>query len=75
MLAKRLYIAKRIGPDILLPVLFLTTSVQQPTEEDNIRLQRVLKYLNGSKERSLKLSIGDNIFIEFYIDASYAVHD
>ena len=75
LVAKLLYISKRIRPDILLAVNFLTTRVQSPTEEDWKKLTRVLKYLRGTKDRALKLKIGKSVFVHAYIDASYGVHD
>jgi hypothetical protein len=75
LVAKLLYISKRVRPDILLAVNFLTTRVQAPTHEDLGKLTRVLKYLRGSKHRILRLKIGHSIFVHAYIDASYGVHD
>jgi hypothetical protein len=43
--AKILYLAKRVRPDILLPTSFLSTRVQCPTDDDRAKLQRVLRYL------------------------------
>jgi len=73
--AKLLYIAKRTRPDVLLAVNFLTTRVQNPTEEDNKKLLRVLKYLNGTRDRELYLKIGNTVQVQAHIDASYGVHD
>ena len=75
LVAKLLYISKRIRPDILLAVNFLTTRVQTPTKEDNEKLKRVLKYLNGTKHRGLRLKIGKSVFVHSYIDASFATHN
>ena len=46
VVAKLLYIAKRVRPDILTAVSFLSTRIQAPTDEDWVKLLRVLKYLN-----------------------------
>ena len=73
--AQLLYLAKRVRPDILLAVSYLTTRVQKPTVRDMEKLNRVLKYLNGTKELVLYLS-GNNILnITAYIDASYGTHN
>ena len=57
--AKLLYLAKRSRPDILLAVSYLTTRVNCPNVSDFNKLQRVLKYLNGSKNLFLTLFYGD----------------
>jgi hypothetical protein len=74
LVAKILYLAKRTRPDVLLPIAFLTTRVQKPDEDDWLKLQRVLKYLNGSKGLGIILRPRDILSILAYIDASYGVH-
>jgi len=79
MVAKLLYVAKRTRPDILLPVNFLCTRVKQPNEVDLNKLNRVLKYLNATKDMILELGMSvnedDTIDLLSYIDASYSVHE
>ena len=72
--AKLLYLAKRSRPDILLAVSYLTTRVNCPNVSDFNKLQRVLKYLNGSKSLTLTL-YGDGSQLLCDIDTSFAVHD
>ena len=72
--AKLLYMAKRARPDILTAVSFLCTRVQQPTEQDITKLDRVLRYVNSTRDIWLSLSASSNLDIEAYIDASYGVH-
>jgi hypothetical protein len=72
--AKLLYLAKRGRPDLLTSVSFLTTRVTAPTREDDKKLDRVLKYLNGSKELLLTLSADGSMIVQASIDASFAVH-
>jgi hypothetical protein len=43
LVAKLLYLAKRTRVDLLLAVAFLTTRVQAPTAEDELKLTRVFK--------------------------------
>jgi hypothetical protein len=74
MVAKLLYISKRIRPDILLAVTFLTTRVQCPREDDLEKLTRVLRYLKKTKHRGITLKIGETVFVQSYIDASYGPH-
>ena len=73
VVAKLLYLAKRVRSDTLGATVFLTGRVQCPTVEDQDKLARVVKYINGSKSLSLTLEMHfDNIAA--YVDASYAVH-
>jgi hypothetical protein len=74
LVAKMLYLAKRVRPDILLPIAFLATRVQKPDEDDRSKLHRVLRYLNGTKDLGIVLEGGADTVIEAYIDASYGVH-
>jgi hypothetical protein len=72
--AKLLYLAKRTRPDTLLPVSFLTTRVQAPDEDDWLKLERVLKYLNGTPDFGICLKADSPTKILAHIDASYGVH-
>ena len=72
--AKLLYLAKRIRPDILTAVAYLSTRVQCSTVKDMEKLNRVLKYINKTKELVLRLNSNDPMVILASIDASYAVH-
>ena len=72
---KLLYLSKRVRPDILTAVAFLTTRVSAPTMKDGGKLSRLLKYLNGTKKMGLRLGAGKNpITVTSYVDASFAVH-
>ena len=72
--AKLPYMAKRARPDLLTAVGFLATRVSNPTQEDWKKLARALKYVNGTRNMWLTLSVSDSLEIEAYIDASYGVH-
>ncbi len=72
--AKLLYLSKRTRPDILTAVVFLTTRVLQPDEDDAKKLDRVLKYINTTRELALTLQPEARINVTSYIDASYGVH-
>jgi histone deacetylase 1/2 len=72
--AKCLYLAKRVRPDILLTVSFLASRVLEPNESDWKKLVRLLKYLNGTSDVGLILKPGEQIHLEADIDASYGVH-
>ena len=69
-----LYLAKRIRFDILAPVSFLTTRVQQPDQDDYLKLQRVLKYINRTRHQKLTIQMDGSYKVEIAIDASYGVH-
>jgi hypothetical protein len=72
--AKVLYLAKRIQPEALLAVSFLATRVKEPDEDDMVKLQRLLKYINGTHGMGLTLRVADGWQVWAHIDASYAVH-
>jgi hypothetical protein len=78
MVAKLLYVSKRTRPDILLPVNFLCTRVQSSTVEDQAKLIKILKYLNGTRDMVLKIGMplepDGSIVLKAYIDAAYSVH-
>ena len=72
--AKVLYCAKRSRPDLLTATSFLATRVQQPTVQDYGKLQRLLKYVNGTRDLWLTLEAGEGWGLFAYIDASYGTH-
>jgi hypothetical protein len=74
MVARLLYLAKRVRPDILLPINFLTTRVQAPDIDDWKKLTKVLQYLNGTRDLGLTLEPGAADTPCTYVDASFAVH-
>lgn len=68
------YLAKRVRPDILTAVSWCASRVLKPTEDDERKLDRILGYLQGTKERNTILRIGDKFELRAYVDASYAVY-
>ena len=74
VVAKLLYMAKRARPDILTAVAFLTTRVLKSTEQDWLKLERIIQYLKGTRELALNLTTNGDITINAYIDASFASH-
>jgi hypothetical protein len=72
--AKLLYLAKRVRPDILTAIAFLTTRTRAPTKDDYGKLERVLRYLNGTKEFGMVLESDKDVHLLVYVDASYGVH-
>lgn len=74
VVASLLFISRRCRLDIQTAVAFLTTRVSDPDVDDWSKLRRVLQYLKGTKDLSLKLGCKDMSKMESWVDASYGVH-
>ena len=74
--AQLLYLATRTRPDILLPVIFLTTRVNIATKDDQRKLNRVLTYLRGEPALGIHLGAAADgtLRLHCYADASFGVH-
>mmetsp|Transcript_19346 Transcript_19346/g.48377 ORF Transcript_19346/g.48377 Transcript_19346/m.48377 type:complete len:641 (+) Transcript_19346:1869-3791(+) len=72
--AKLLYLGKLTRGDLLTSTIFLCSRVQAPTQQDEQKLSRVLKYLNATKNLKLTLGARDDLFVTLSVDASYGVH-
>lgn len=72
--AKLLYLAKRVRPELLPGVSFLASRVTCANEDDWQKLDRLYKYLNGSKDLGLTLRFDPKMELQAYVDASYGVH-
>ena len=73
--AKLQFLAKRVRPDILTAVIFLSTRVTKPDEDDMRKLERVIRYLRGTRDLCLTLIARQNLLeLVAFIDASFAVH-
>jgi len=72
--AKMLYIAKRVRPECLTAVSFLTTRVNCCDVDDLAKLRRLLGYLLATRERGITIRLGDKVRVAVYIDAAYGVH-
>ena len=73
--AKLLYLAKRVRPEILPAIIFLTGRVNKATEDDKDKLNRILYYLNYYPKLGIGLSTQANsnsTSIISYIDVSFA---
>ena len=74
--ARLLYLATRVRPDILLAVTYLCSRVTKATASDKAKLNRVIGYLAGTPELGKRLG-GDasgNATLTSFSDASFAVH-
>jgi hypothetical protein len=63
-----------VRPDLLTAETYLTTRTVGPTANDQMKLERVLRYLNASKELDIGFSSGGVFGVVAYVDASYGVH-
>ena len=75
MVAKLLYLAKRGRPDILTAVSFLCTRVKEPDMDDYKKLNRCINYLEGTQDLFLTLGTDGEGIIDWWVDASFAVHE
>jgi hypothetical protein len=75
VVAKLLYLSKRVRPDLLTTVGFLSKRCRKPTDQDMCKLERALRYINATSELGLTLCPDKNMSIFSHIDASYAVHN
>jgi hypothetical protein len=69
--AKLLYLAQRARHDILLAVVFLTST---PDIDDLGKLKRVMRYLRDTKDLALTLEASGDGVVRWWVDASFAVH-
>ena len=69
------YIAKRIKPECLTITSFLMTRVQSSTEQDMQKFQRLINYVNSTKDIPLCLEMSPGpLEIVANIDSSHASH-
>ena len=71
---KVLYVAKRVKPECLVTVAFLSTRVHECDIDDLAKLRRLLGYILGTRDRGIVLEIGEHMEVKVYIDAAYGVH-
>ena len=72
--AKLLYVGKRVKPEMLTAISFLTTRANSPDTDDLAKLLRALGYLLYTRDRGIVLCIGDTMTVGGFIDAAYGVH-
>jgi len=68
-----MYLARLTRPDILMPVTFLASRSHIATEEDFKKLQRILEYLNGTKNKGMHIKC-NSLEPSADCDASYGIH-
>jgi hypothetical protein len=69
-----MYLANRLNGECLVSCAFLSSRTQAPTRQDMNKLVRVLQYLHKNPNLELTLTIGDDLQVIQYTDASYGVH-
>ena len=72
---KLLHVVKRHRGDILINISFLTTRVTFLDVDDCKKMKRLLKYLEGTMDLLLTISIDSMNMIKWYIDSSCAAHN
>jgi hypothetical protein len=68
-----MYLAKRTRPDILKEVVYASTKAVNPTIGDEKIVNRILRYINGTKSRRLEFEVKD-LRACANIDASHLCH-
>ena len=53
---------------------FLTTRVQSPTEDDQAKLDRGMRYITGTSTLGLNIRIEGPVRVTAFVDASFATH-
>ena len=71
---KSLFATKLASPDIHTSIVFLTTRVICPDEDDWNKLLRMMRYLRGTKELPLILSSDSKNIVKWWVDGSYGIH-
>lgn len=73
LIGKLLYVSTNTRPDIAASVGILSQKISKPTKTDLIEVRRIIRYLNGTKNLSLKLSDkNEKGKLNVYSDASWA---
>ena len=72
--AQLLYLCKRVRPDVLTAVAFLTKRVTKPQQGDYDKLPRVIQYIPATQDMGMVLEVRGTPTSTAYVDASYGVH-
>ena len=73
-MAKILYIAKRVKPECLTAVSFLTSKVESHDTDDLGKVRRLLGYIRKIRTAGVCFRIGSDLIIRVNIDAAYGDH-
>jgi hypothetical protein len=72
--AQLLHLCKRVRPDILTAVAFLTKRVTKPQEEDYNILLGVIQEIRATHDMGMVLEVRGTPTVTAYVDALYGVH-
>ena len=77
VVAKVLFVAKRVRPDLLAPVSFLSGRVREPTESDRAKLERLISYVHHTIRAGIKLDVsgGRRPNVTAWVDSSFGTHE
>ena len=69
-----LWVSTKARPDILVPISFLGKRTSKADEDDESKLERLLSYLEHTRELRLTLGVDNLSVIKWWADSSFAVH-
>jgi len=72
IMAKAIYVTKRVRSDILLAIAFLTTRVKGPAIDDWRKLRHLIEYLQATRELPLILGGDGTGVLSWYVYALFA---
>ena len=72
--AHMLFMCSQERRDTKTEVALPSTIIKQPDDYEWGKLNRLLKYLNGTRNMRLNLTVGNMSLIKWWVDASYNVH-
>ena len=75
ILAKIIFLWKRVHPDILTGVPFLTTRAREPYEDGDKKMGRILKYLSNTRDVVLTLEYDSTGMVKWWADVAFAVQN
>ena len=73
--AQCLYLSKRGRPDLQTSIAFHCTRVKKPDTDDQKKLARTIRHLIATIHLPLILHVNEHGVIEWWVDASFAVHE
>ena len=74
IVAKVLYLVKQARLDASVAIAFLTMRVRSPDVDDWQKLEHLIEYLQSTAKMPLILGGNDSGVLNWYVDASFAVH-
>lgn len=75
IVARLIFLAKRVRPDILTAVTHLSSRVTKATERDWDHLMHLGGYLKGTRHYCINFSRYSDVVLTAYVDASFGVHE